>query len=328
MFTKRECQATGRILAGNLQDANIPAAGPATTEEPASRLPLPGQPVTRVIRRERRTSLTANPGCRRPAGERLRHAHAGAEILTMAAPVGAGGTPPAARGPWRRGRHRARKYPPLWHASVRKRGPSGATQIGDSVPSRISRGARALALAGRDCEAFGQPRRVSGCDMLGRPSVPGDANRCPAGPGRRWPRQLLAGTQKQVGACCDCCRGGRLFRRRAVWSWAAVADGPPDLALMVRNCLRCAGCSLSVMLVTDHVVAGGMLAAVPAGGPRCAAAEPVRQCQSVHSASVGDMRAARRAGSSPAAAPMSSAAPSPPAQASGGTTMAQPLVVA
>ena len=112
------------------------------------------------------------------------HAHAGAEILTMAAPVGAGGTPPAARGPWRRGRHRARKYPPLWHVLVRKRGPSGATQIGDSVPSRISRGARALALAGRDCEAFGQPRRVSGCDMLGLArSVPGDANRCPAGPG-------------------------------------------------------------------------------------------------------------------------------------------------
>lgn len=60
---KREHQATGRILAGNLQDANIPAPGPAATEEPASRLPLPGQPVTRVIRREHRTSLTANLGC-------------------------------------------------------------------------------------------------------------------------------------------------------------------------------------------------------------------------------------------------------------------------
>src|ERR1039457_2149657 len=63
MFTKRECQATDRILAGNLQDANIPAPGSATTEGPASRLPLPGQPVTRVIRREHRTSLTANLGC-------------------------------------------------------------------------------------------------------------------------------------------------------------------------------------------------------------------------------------------------------------------------
>src|SRR5260370_34537582 len=63
MFTKHECQATDRILAGNLQDADTPARGPATTEDPASRLPLPGQPVTRVIRREHRTSLTANLGC-------------------------------------------------------------------------------------------------------------------------------------------------------------------------------------------------------------------------------------------------------------------------
>jgi hypothetical protein len=70
MFTKHECQATDRILAGNLQDANIPAPGPATTEEPASRLPLPGQPVTRVIRREHRTSLTANLDDSASAGRR------------------------------------------------------------------------------------------------------------------------------------------------------------------------------------------------------------------------------------------------------------------
>ena len=49
---------------------------------------------------------------------------------------------------------------------------------------------------------------------------------------------------------------------------------------------------------------------------------------SVQSASVGDRRAARRAGSRPAAAPMSSAAPRPPAQARGGMTTAQPLLVA
>jgi hypothetical protein len=47
-----------------------------------------------------------------------------------------------------------------------------------------------------------------------------------------------------------------------------------------------------------------------------------------HSAWVGDMRAARSAGSSPAAAPMSTAAPMPPPQARAGTTTAQPLVEA
>ena len=48
----------------------------------------------------------------------------------------------------------------------------------------------------------------------------------------------------------------------------------------------------------------------------------------LHSASVGDMRAARRAGMSPAIAPIKMAAPKPPAQASGGTTTDQPLVEA
>ena len=49
------------------------------------------------------------------------------------------------------------------------------------------------------------------------------------------------------------------------------------------------------------------------------------QCHRVHSACVGDRRAARTAGSSPAAAPMSRAAPRPPAHPSGGMTMAHPL---
>ena len=49
-----------------------------------------------------------------------------------------------------------------------------------------------------------------------------------------------------------------------------------------------------------------------APGRRAARAAPR---QRVQSASVGDMRAARSAGSSPAAAPMTTAAPSPPAQA-------------
>ena len=47
-------------------------------------------------------------------------------------------------------------------------------------------------------------------------------------------------------------------------------------------------------------------------------------CQTVHSAWVGDRRAARMAGSSPARAPMMTAAASPPAQAWGGMTTASP----
>src|SRR5258708_70900 len=50
--------------------------------------------------------------------------------------------------------------------------------------------------------------------------------------------------------------------------------------------------------------------------------------QTVQSAWVGDMRAARIAGRSPAAAPMRMAAPMPPPQARAGTTTAQPLVCA
>jgi len=50
-----------------------------------------------------------------------------------------------------------------------------------------------------------------------------------------------------------------------------------------------------------------------------------RKAQSDHSACVGGMRAARMAGTNPAAAPMSRVAASPPAQAGGGMTMAQPL---
>jgi hypothetical protein len=48
----------------------------------------------------------------------------------------------------------------------------------------------------------------------------------------------------------------------------------------------------------------------------------------VRSASVGESRAARSAGSRPATAPIRSAAPSPPAQARVGMTIAQPLVEA
>jgi hypothetical protein len=48
----------------------------------------------------------------------------------------------------------------------------------------------------------------------------------------------------------------------------------------------------------------------------------------VHRAWVGDMRAARRAGHSPARAPMSTATPSPPAHASAGMTTIQPLACA
>ena len=50
--------------------------------------------------------------------------------------------------------------------------------------------------------------------------------------------------------------------------------------------------------------------------------------QAVRSASVGDSRAARSAGSRPAMAPMAMAAPMPPPQASGGMTIAQCLALA
>jgi len=53
-----------------------------------------------------------------------------------------------------------------------------------------------------------------------------------------------------------------------------------------------------------------------------------RRHQTVRSASVGDRRAARIAGSSPAIAPIAIAAPRPPAQAETGITIAQCLVVA
>ena len=52
--------------------------------------------VLRVIRRECRTSLSANRGCWYAlANERLRHAHPGAGMLIAAAPSGTGGTPAA-----------------------------------------------------------------------------------------------------------------------------------------------------------------------------------------------------------------------------------------
>src|SRR5258708_39792598 len=49
---------------------------------------------------------------------------------------------------------------------------------------------------------------------------------------------------------------------------------------------------------------------------------PLRICQMLHSDWTGDRRAARMAGSSPAAAPMMTAAARPPAQAAGGMTTA------
>ena len=51
-------------------------------------------------------------------------------------------------------------------------------------------------------------------------------------------------------------------------------------------------------------------------------------CQTVRRASVGDSRAARRAGSRPAIAPVATAAATPPAQAVVGTTTAQCLALA
>ncbi len=62
-----------------------------------SRSPGPnGGQMLRVMRRECRTSLSANCGCwPAPADERIRHAHPGAGMLTVAAPSGSGGAPAA-----------------------------------------------------------------------------------------------------------------------------------------------------------------------------------------------------------------------------------------
>jgi dTDP-4-dehydrorhamnose 3,5-epimerase len=84
--------------------------------------------------------------------------------------------------------------------------------------------------------------------------------------------------------------------------------------------LQAAGCGLEVAQVNCSVLVRGALrgiavAAVPRGTRRL-------RCQTDHSARVGARRAARMAGSSPARAPMMTAAPRPPAQASVGMTMA------
>lgn len=62
--------------------------------------------------------------------------------------------------------------------------------------------------------------------------------------------------------------------------------------------------------------------------PSSKAGSPAERAHMLHSARVGDILAARSAGSSPAKAPMASAATSPPAQARVGMTMAQCWVLA
>ena len=66
----------------------------------------------------------------------------------------------------------------------------------------------------------------------------------------------------------------------------------------------------------------------PLKAPALELAADARRHQTVRSASVGDRRAARSAGSKPATAPIAIAAASPPAQAETGTTIAQCLVEA
>ena len=68
-----------------------------------------------------------------------------------------------------------------------------------------------------------------------------------------------------------------------------------------------------------------VLASMPLRVWRTRLAKWQRGGHMLHKASVGDMRAARRAGSRPARAPMAMAAPAPPTHASVGMTVAQPL---
>ena len=71
---------------------------------------------------------------------------------------------------------------------------------------------------------------------------------------------------------------------------------------------------------------------IPPLSDRCPTMRPLpltgQSDQMLQRASVGDMRAARRAGTRPATAPINSAAPKPPAHATRGTSMSQPCVEA
>src|SRR5262249_38929703 len=87
-----------------------------------------------------------------------------------------------------------------------------------------------------------------------------------------------------------------------------LLDGDPLLAVQPDELGELAGVDVVVPLLEDHP------------------ADSRDPAQTVRNASVGERRAARRAGRSPAVAPMTIAAPSPPPQASAGITTVQLFV--
>ena len=105
------------------------------------------------------------------------------------------------------------------------------------------------------------------------------------------------------------------YRSSLLWLARAIVDGPERRVNAAESCAR-----------KRRVASGNSLIhGIPFLGRWMVPHRPLVAGYMAHRAWVGDMRAARRAGHSPARAPMSTAAPSPPAHASAGMTTSQPL---
>ena len=116
--------------------------------------------------------------------------------------------------------------------------------------------------------------------------------------------------------------GSRSALESVSGNWFLWTVGTQSIALAIASLARPVPSSLAALAVLLWAVGGCDRVRTLGGSPVSG------DDHSVHSASVGDSRAALSAGSRPANAPMSSAAASPPAQAWAGMTTAQPLVCA
>jgi hypothetical protein len=149
------------------------AEGHLGTKAPTSTQPVhyrPGTQVLRVIRRERRTPLTASLDCwDARASERLRHAHAGAGMLTMRAAVDAGDLPAAVTDDGGQGRHPALLDMGVGSGELLSPRPSRRVVTGSSV-------ARPSPSAGPPASGRTDSTAARGCRRLGGP-VPGRLGR-------------------------------------------------------------------------------------------------------------------------------------------------------
>jgi hypothetical protein len=107
----------------------------------------------------------------------------------------------------------------------------------------------------------------------------------------------------------------------------AAARRQSHVAIGVGGSLKVQPVKRRLLSAADGPLVHGMVAGLAPelrGGRRAilVALQGCLCCQMLHSAWTGDRRAARMAGSSPAAAPMTTAAARPPAQAPGGMTAA------